>query len=89
MGSINSSDPMYKTPLELNEALDLSSTSQAGPFSKRSPTLVEYAKGLRPLAVPAGLSVAEAASVFEVWMKDKAIVSGTVSSSCENSGRLT
>jgi small subunit ribosomal protein S29 len=35
-----------------------------------------YAKGLKKLEVPERLSIGEAAGVFEVWMKDRALHSG-------------
>jgi small subunit ribosomal protein S29 len=79
LGAINSSDPVYKTSLELSEALNLptSSNVNAGPYAKRSAALQEYAKGIRSLPVPERLAVSEAASLFEVWMKDKALISET------------
>lgn len=43
---------------------------------KRLSPLVEYAHGLQNLAVPPRLSINEAASLFEVWMQDKALHSG-------------
>ncbi|KAG1762114.1 mitochondrial ribosomal death-associated protein 3-domain-containing protein [Suillus occidentalis] len=46
-----------------------------GPYVKRQPELVDHAHGLERLAVPASLSVPEAASVFELWMKDRAVPS--------------
>jgi len=41
----------------------------------------EYTVGLRSLPVPSQLSIPEAASLFEVWMKDKALHSCTLLSS--------
>lgn len=65
----------FPLPLELREALSLEHDRPYGPYVKRQPELVEYAHGLERLAVPGSLSVPEAASVFEVWMKDRAVPS--------------
>ncbi|KAL0953378.1 hypothetical protein HGRIS_004618 [Hohenbuehelia grisea] len=76
LGAINASDPSYAIPLELREALSLPHTRPPSPYDTRSRTLIEYTDGLRPLAVPDKLSVNEAASIYEIWMKDKAFDSG-------------
>ena len=36
----------------------------------------EYAKGLRNMPVPERMSVEEAAALFEVWLKDRALYGG-------------
>ncbi|KAF9464923.1 mitochondrial ribosomal death-associated protein 3-domain-containing protein [Collybia nuda] len=74
LGAITKSDTNYTVPLELQDALGLPYEQFTSPYDKRSKTLIEYTKGLRSMPVPAQLSVPEAASLFEVWMKDKAIV---------------
>jgi small subunit ribosomal protein S29 len=73
MGAISASDPLFQTPIELREALDLPDDRPTGQISKSSTTLKVYTQGLRPLVVPSQLSVDEAASLFEVWMKGKAL----------------
>lgn len=65
-------------PLELSEALGIPPLRPAGPYVARSKELAEYAQGLRNFPVPAQLSVDEAASLFELWMKDNALHSGEV-----------
>ncbi|KAH7929052.1 hypothetical protein BV22DRAFT_1102642 [Leucogyrophana mollusca] len=75
LGALSSSDTTFQLPLELREALDIPHERHAGPYVKRSAELAEYTKGLERLSVPDSLSVDEAASLFEVWMKDKAIPS--------------
>ena len=62
----------FSAPLELRESLKLGH-GMAGPYTKRSPGLASYAEGLTNIPVWGSLSVPEAASVFDVWMKDKAI----------------
>jgi hypothetical protein len=74
LGAITYSDPIYPLPLELRDALELPYDHPPSPYDKRSRTLIEYTKGLRALPVPERLSVKEAAALFEVWMKDKALV---------------
>ena len=65
----------FNAPLELRESLKLGH-GMTGPYTKRSPELASYAEGLTNIPVWGSLSVPEAASVFDVWMKDKAISSG-------------
>ncbi|KAH7910195.1 mitochondrial ribosomal death-associated protein 3-domain-containing protein [Hygrophoropsis aurantiaca] len=75
LGALSTSDTTFKVPLELREALNIPSDRPAGPYIKRSAELLEYTKGLQRLVVPDNLSIDEAASVFDVWMKDKAVPS--------------
>ncbi|KAG6856490.1 hypothetical protein H0H87_003958 [Tephrocybe sp. NHM501043] len=75
VGAITSSETIYKLPMELKDALELKDEHFVTPYDKRSRTLVEYTQGLQPLHVPDQLSVTEAASLFEVWNNDKALVS--------------
>ncbi|KAG5637829.1 hypothetical protein H0H81_003100 [Sphagnurus paluster] len=75
VGAITNSDTVYKLPLELKDALELPHEHFRTPYDKRSRTLVEYTTGLKPIRVPDQLSVTEAASLFEVWKDDKALVS--------------
>jgi small subunit ribosomal protein S29 len=77
LGAITSSDPNYKIPIELHDALDLPPEQFKSPYDRRSRVLVEYAEGLKSLRVPEKLSIKEAASLFEIWMKDKALVPST------------
>lgn len=63
-------------PIELTEALGLPHHEPVGPYTKRSPELKQYAQGLRAVPVPGKLTVTEAASLFEVWMRDLAVPGG-------------
>ena len=65
----------FSAPIELRESLKLGHGT-ASPYIKRSSALVSYAEGLTNIPVPESLAVSEAASVFDVWMKDKAISHG-------------
>ena len=65
----------FGVPIELKESLKLGHGT-ASPYIKRSRELVSYAEGLTNIPVPESLAVPEAASVFDVWMKDKAISRG-------------
>jgi hypothetical protein len=73
VGAISHANTEYRTPLELQEALDLSPGPNS-PYIKRSPELVSYAAGLTKIQVPDQLNLKEASSLFEVWMKDKVLV---------------
>lgn len=66
---------MFSAPIELRESLKLGDGT-ASPYIKRSPVLASYAEGLTKVPVPESLKVPEAASLFDVWMKDKAISRG-------------
>ena len=65
-------------PVELREALGLPEMRPAGPYTKRSPEIVEFARGIKNFPVPPRISVDEAASLFDIWMQDKALHSGEV-----------
>lgn len=77
-GAESTSNTAFQMPLELSEALGIPPLRPAGPYVARSKELAEYAQGLRNFPVPAQLSVDEAASLFELWMKDNALHSGEV-----------
>lgn len=74
MGAITNSDTTYKLPLELIDALHLPADKAISPYDERSRPLMEYTKGLESWPVPDQLSLPEAAALFEIWMKDDALV---------------
>jgi small subunit ribosomal protein S29 len=76
IGATTASDPLFKAPPELRQALGLDD-QPPDPYTKMSSALKEYTAGLRSITVPDKLSVVEAAALFEVWMKDRALHSGT------------
>jgi small subunit ribosomal protein S29 len=83
LGAVSSTNPQFMVPLELREALAVENGQPAiGGRVPRSKTLQDYARGLRNIAVPAQLSVDEAATLFEVWMKDKALYGGELFVAC-------
>jgi small subunit ribosomal protein S29 len=73
LGAI-SSNPAFKPPLELEEALEIASPLVS--TKKRSKHFQEYASGLQKLEVPEQLSVAEATSLFDLWHQDNGMNSG-------------
>jgi small subunit ribosomal protein S29 len=73
LGAISSSHVDFQLALELREALDLPYDRPSGRYAKRSSFMQEYTKGLQPLPVPDKLSVKEAASLFELWMKARSL----------------
>ncbi|KAL6300287.1 mitochondrial ribosomal death-associated protein 3-domain-containing protein [Sparassis latifolia] len=83
LGAVSTANTRFKMPIELSEALGLPLPRPAGPYYHRSSELEHYAGGLRNFPVPEQLNVGEAASLFEVWMADKALHSGEF---CEASG---
>ena len=77
MGAITASDPLFSIPSEFLDALGLPDHRPTGSKSKTSHIIKGYTDGLRPFIVPSELSISEAAALFEVWMKDKALNSCT------------
>jgi small subunit ribosomal protein S29 len=75
LGAVSAANTTFGSPIELLESLELSDGT-ASPYIKRSPVLASYAKGLTKIPVPESLGVPEAASLFDVWMKDKTISRG-------------
>jgi hypothetical protein len=76
IGALSASNTTFSTPIELRESLKVGNGT-ANSYIKRSPVLVSYTEGLTKITVPEALSEREAASLFDVWMKDKAISRGT------------
>lgn len=81
LGALSASSTTYPISLELRDALDLPSPgAPPSPYDKaRSRVFKEYTKGLHAVRVPEQLSIPEAAAVFEIWMKEKALVPGEFS----------
>lgn len=75
LGALSMSTTTFGAPIELKESLKLGHET-ASPYIKRSRELASYAEGLTNIAVPESFAVPEAASVFDVWMKDRAISRG-------------
>ncbi|KIM55738.1 hypothetical protein SCLCIDRAFT_1220905 [Scleroderma citrinum Foug A] len=75
LGALSGTDTTFRLPLELAEALGLPPVSDSGPYAKRSCELQDYAKGLSPVAVPDALTVQEAAELFDIWSRDRALSS--------------
>jgi small subunit ribosomal protein S29 len=75
LGALSMANTTFGAPIELRESLKLGHGT-AGPYTKRSSVLASYAEGLTNVPVPESLAVPEAASVFDIWMKDKAIPRG-------------
>ena len=75
LGALSSTNTTFSAPIELEESLRLNGGT-AGPYVKRSRELVSYAEGLTNIPVPESLGVPEAAALFDIWTKDKAISRG-------------
>ncbi|KAA1468983.1 hypothetical protein DENSPDRAFT_857644 [Dentipellis sp. KUC8613] len=73
LGAISSTNTTFRLSPELRHALGIQSWLRPSPYQKIAPEIVEFTKGIETLRVPDQLSVNEAASLFEVWMKDKAL----------------
>ncbi|KAK7455168.1 hypothetical protein VKT23_011039 [Stygiomarasmius scandens] len=73
LGAITSSDSQFPISNELIRALGTERYHPMSPYDKMNKTLVEYAQGLKNLEVPSKFTLQEASSMFEVWMKDRAL----------------
>lgn len=77
LGAITASETKYALPIELRDTLGLGYHHAMSPYHKRSEELLAYAEGLTAFPVPDKLTVAEAASLFEIWKDDMAVNSNT------------
>jgi len=75
LGALSAANTTFSAPIELQDSLKLSDGT-ASPYVKRSPELISYAEGLTNIPVPESLGVLEAAALFDIWTKDKAISRG-------------
>ncbi|KXN85208.1 37S ribosomal protein S23, mitochondrial [Leucoagaricus sp. SymC.cos] len=79
LGALTSTDPKFPISLELQDQLGAESLSRQPsapePYVLRSKILGEYLDGVKSVEVPKSLSVDEAGSVFEVWMKQRMLAS--------------
>jgi small subunit ribosomal protein S29 len=65
------SDKTYGLSEELRHALGLQPWLQPSPYLKVAPEIKSFTKGIQILKVPEKMNVNEAASLFEVWNKNK------------------
>ena len=66
----------FNLTVELRDALKLQSSLRLSPYVKAAPEIKEFTKGLKTMKVPEQLSINEAASLFEVYMKKGALHTG-------------
>jgi small subunit ribosomal protein S29 len=59
-------DLRIPVPIELIESLEMTASQPGTAYSPRRLPYVNYAEGLMPVEIPP-LSLAEAASIFEMW----------------------
>ncbi|KAH9975748.1 mitochondrial ribosomal death-associated protein 3-domain-containing protein [Lactifluus volemus] len=73
VGALSLSDKTYSLSPELRYALHLQSWLQPSPYLKVAPEITTFTRGIQILKVPEKLSVNEAASLFEVWNKNRTL----------------
>ena len=73
LGALSTTNEEFQTPLELQESLGLHSSVPVSPYVRRQTRLVDYAQGLQSIPIPSQLNVNEAAALYELWQKDKAL----------------
>jgi small subunit ribosomal protein S29 len=76
MGALAPTNTQYPVPRELTDSLKLPTKIPSSPYDKKDKYLMEYAKGLKNMKLPDGFTLKEASSVFDTWMKDRALAVG-------------
>jgi len=71
IGALSLSDKTYSLSQELRYALGLQPWLQPSPYAKVAPEITSFTRGIQIVKVPEKLNVNEAASLFEVWNKNK------------------
>jgi small subunit ribosomal protein S29 len=71
VGALSLSDQTYGLSQELRHALGLQPWLRPSPHLKVAPEITAFTKGIQHVNVPEKLNVNEAASLFEVWNKNK------------------
>jgi small subunit ribosomal protein S29 len=71
VGALSLSDKTYGLSQELRHALGLQPWLRPSPYPKVAPEITAFTKGIQLVNVPERLNVNEAASLFEVWNKNK------------------
>lgn len=73
VGALSLSDKTYGLSQELRYALGLQPGLRPSPYLKTTPEISAFTRGIQLVDVPEKLNVNEAASLFEVWNKNKSI----------------
>jgi small subunit ribosomal protein S29 len=71
VGALSLSDKTYGLSQELRYALGLQQWLQPSPYLQVAPEITAFTRGIQLVNVPEKLNVNEAASLFEVWNKNK------------------
>ncbi|CAE6506017.1 unnamed protein product [Rhizoctonia solani] len=73
VGALSSTDPRFLAPLPLKEALGMVQSGSVSPYDRRNKDVTFYASGIKSLPVPSKMQLGEAASMFDVWVKNNAL----------------
>ncbi|KAG8691658.1 Class II abasic (AP) endonuclease [Ceratobasidium sp. 423] len=73
VGALSNTDPRFLAPLPLKEALGMVQPETASPYDRRNKDVAFYASGIKSLPVPSKMQLGEAASMFDVWVKNNAL----------------
>ncbi|KAI0314593.1 mitochondrial ribosomal death-associated protein 3-domain-containing protein [Amylostereum chailletii] len=73
IGALSSSNTDFKLTPELRHALGLQPELKFSPFKNIAPEYEAFTAGVQTMIVPSQLKVEEAASLFEVWMKNRSL----------------
>ncbi|KAI0032672.1 mitochondrial ribosomal death-associated protein 3-domain-containing protein [Vararia minispora EC-137] len=73
VGALSTSNTTFNLSPQVRHALGIQPELGVDPFTTIAPEIRMYTKGIRAVEVPGQLGYNEAASMFEVWMKNKTL----------------
>lgn len=73
LGAISTTDPRFRVPLPLKEALGIIEPGNVSPYEQRHKDIAFYASGVKGLRVPSKMHISEATSMFDLWVQSNAL----------------
>ncbi|KAI9464801.1 mitochondrial ribosomal death-associated protein 3-domain-containing protein [Russula earlei] len=73
VGALSLSDKTYSLSQELRHALGLQPWLRPSPYLRVAPEITTFTRGVQVVKVPEELNVNEAATLFEVWNKNRSL----------------
>ncbi|KAF8738924.1 DNA-(apurinic or apyrimidinic site) lyase, partial [Rhizoctonia solani] len=73
VGALSSTDARFLAPLPLKEALGVVEPGSVSPYEHRNKDVAFYASGVQGLSVPYKMQLSEAASMFDIWVKNNVL----------------
>ncbi|GAB1518251.1 hypothetical protein RhiTH_001310 [Rhizoctonia solani] len=73
VGALSSTDARFLAPLPLKEGLGIIEPGSVSPYEHRNKDVAFYASGVQGLSVPYKMQLSEAASMFDIWVKNNVL----------------